>query len=147
MESQERFEALVSKLKQHGYRITPQRAAILRIFASSADHPSIEQVYDQIKEQFPMMSLATVYKTVAMLKNQGEILELAFANGSTHYDGNHPYPHPHLICIRCNRIIDTEGLSLEKFALEMAKKNGYRLITHRLDIFGICPSCLAKGAS
>jgi Fur family peroxide stress response transcriptional regulator len=147
MESQDRFESLVSKLKQHGYRLTPQRAAILRIFASSSDHPSIEQVYDQIKEQFPMMSLATVYKTVAVLKDQGEILELAFSNGSTRYDGNHPYPHPHLICVRCHRIIDTEGIPLEKFALEMAKKNGYRLITHRLDIFGICPSCLAKGIS
>jgi Fur family peroxide stress response transcriptional regulator len=147
MESQERFESLVSKLKQHGYRLTPQRAAILRIFASSSDHPSIEQVYDQIKEKFPMMSLATVYKTVAVLKNQGEILELPFANGSTHYDGNHPYPHPHLICIRCHRIIDTEGFSLDKFAHETAEKKGYLLITHRLDIFGICPSCLAKEAS
>lgn len=147
MESQERFESLVNKLKQAGYRLTPQRAAILRIFASSTDHPSIEQVYDQIKEQFPMMSLATVYKTVAVLKDQGEILELAFANGSTRYDGNHPHPHPHLICIRCHRIIDTEGLSLDNSALEMADKYGYRLITHRLDIFGICPSCLAKEVS
>ena len=124
MEPQERFETLVNKLKQHGYRLTPQRAAILRIFASSHDHPSIEQVYNQIKGQFPMMSLATVYKTVTMLKEEGEILELAFANGSTRYDANHPYPHPHLICVRCHRITDAEGLSLDKSALKMAENYG-----------------------
>jgi Fur family peroxide stress response transcriptional regulator len=144
MESPARFETLVNKLKQRGYRLTPQRAAILRIFALSRDHPSIEQVYDQIKEQFPMMSLATVYKTVALLKNEGEILELGFANGSTRYDGNRPYPHPHLICVRCHCIIDPEGQNLDQLALELAKRYGYHLITHRLDLFGICPSCLAQ---
>jgi Fur family peroxide stress response transcriptional regulator len=144
MESQARFETLVNKLKQRGYRLTPQRAAILRIFALSHDHPSVEQVYNQIREQFPMMSLATVYKTVALLKEEGEILELGFANGSTHYDGNRPYPHPHLICVRCHRIIDSDGQTLDQLSSELAEKYGYRLITHRLDIFGICPSCLAQ---
>lgn len=147
MESQERFDNLVNKLKQRGHRLTPQRAAILRILVLSHDHPSIEQVYHQIKEQFPMTSLATVYKTVTMLKQEGEILELGFANGSTRYDGNHPYPHPHLICIRCHRIIDLEGQTLDQLVLQSAEKYGYRLVTHRLDLFGICPSCLAQEAN
>jgi Fur family peroxide stress response transcriptional regulator len=143
MEAQERFETLVSKLKKHGHRLTPQRSAILRIFISSRDHPSVEQVYEQLKQQFPMMSLATVYKTVAMLKEEGELLELGFANGSTRYDGYHPYPHPHLICIRCHRIVDLEGKDLDRPSLELAEKYGYRLVSHRHDLFGICPRCLA----
>jgi Fur family peroxide stress response transcriptional regulator len=143
MVSQERFEILVSKLKKDGHRLTPQRAAILRIFASSRDHPSVEQVYEQLKPLFPMMSLATVYKTVALLKEEGELLELGFANGSTRYDGYHPYPHPHLICIRCHRIIDLEGKNLDQPSLELAEKYGYHLVTQRHDLFGICPSCLA----
>jgi Fur family peroxide stress response transcriptional regulator len=143
MESRERFETLVSKLKQHGHRLTPQRLAILRIFTSSRDHPSVEQVYDQIKEQFPMTSLATVYKTVALLKEEGELLELGFANGSTRYDGYRPYPHPHLICIRCHRIIDLEGEGLDQPSFELAEKYGFHLVSHRHDLFGICPSCLA----
>ena len=143
MNPQERFETLVSKLKQHGHRLTPQRSAILHIFASSRDHPSVEQVYEQIKVQFPMTSLATVYKTVALLKEEGEILELGFANGSTRYDGYQPYPHPHLICIRCQRIIDLEGQDLDQLSIDLAKKNGFRLVTHQHNLFGICPECLA----
>ncbi len=147
MEAQERFETLVSKLKMHGYRLTPQRASILKIFISSRDHPSVEQIYEQVKEKFPMMSLATVYKTVALLKEEGELLELGFANGSTHYDGYRPYPHPHLICVRCHRIIDPEGKDLDQLSQDLAEKYGYRLVTHRHDIFGICPDCLALEGS
>jgi Fur family peroxide stress response transcriptional regulator len=147
MEPQDRFESLVGKLKKSGHRLTPQRSAILKIFATSHDHPSVEQVYEIIREQFPMMSLATVYKTVALLKEEGEILELGFANGSTRYDGFQPDPHPHLICVRCHRIIDPEGKDLDHLSLELAEKYGYRLITHRHDLFGICPSCQASEQS
>ena len=61
-----RYAALVDKLKQRGYRITPQRAAILKVFTESQDHPTVEQVYEQIKADFPMTSLATIYKTVTL---------------------------------------------------------------------------------
>jgi Fur family peroxide stress response transcriptional regulator len=144
MESPERFERLVNKLRQHGHRLTPQRAAVIQIIISSRDHPSIEQVYEQIKQQFPMMSLATIYKTVTLLKDEGEILELGFANGSTRYDGNRPYPHPHLICVRCHSIIDPQGQAIDQQVVDLAERYGYRLITHRLDLFGICPNCLAE---
>jgi Fur family peroxide stress response transcriptional regulator len=143
MESPDRSEILINKLKQRGYRLTPQRAAIIQALALSNDHPSAEQVYSQIKKQFPMMSLATVYKTIALLKGEGEILELGFANNKTHYDGNAPYPHPHLICVRCHSIIDVKGQSLDELVFELVKRYSYRLVTHRLDIYGICPQCLA----
>jgi Fur family peroxide stress response transcriptional regulator len=143
MDTQDRYETLVNKLKRSGFRLTPQRSAILKFLATSHDHPSVEQVYERIKEQFPMTSLATVYKTVGLLKAEGEILELGFANGSTRYDGYRPYPHPHLVCIRCHRIIDPEGQDLDQLSIELAEKYGYRLVTHRHDLFGICPSCLA----
>ena len=64
--------------------------------ATSAGHPSVEQVYESLKADFPTTSLATVYKTVTLLKEMGEILELAFGNDGSRYDGNKAYPHPHL---------------------------------------------------
>ncbi|MGD0006541.1 MAG: transcriptional repressor [Anaerolineaceae bacterium] len=136
-----RYTALVDKLKQHGHRITPQRAAILKVFTESQDHPSVEQVYEQIKADFPMTSLATIYKTVTLLKEEKEILELGFANESSRYDGNKPYPHPHLICVRCHRIIDPEIELFNELPQELAQKYGYQIVNQRVDFFGICPEC------
>ncbi len=93
-----RLDQIITKLRARDCRITPQRVAILKIFLSSEEHPSVEQVYAQVKANFPTTSLATVYKTVHLLKEIGEILEIGFADGSNRYDGNKPYPHPHLIC-------------------------------------------------
>jgi Fur family transcriptional regulator, peroxide stress response regulator len=139
-----RYPALMEKLKQHGHRITPQRAAILRILVESQAHPSVEQVYEQVKISFPMTSLATVYKTVTLLKEEGEILELGFANDSSRYDGYTPYPHPHLICVGCGRIIDPAIEHFNDVPQELAHKYGYRIVNQRVDFFGICPRCQAE---
>jgi Fur family transcriptional regulator, peroxide stress response regulator len=136
-----RYTTLMDKLKQHGHRITPQRAAILKIFIESQEHPSVEQVYEQIKADFPMTSLATIYKTVTLLKEEKEILELGFANESSRYDGHKPYPHPHLMCIRCQRIIDPEIELFNELPQELAQKYGYQIVNQRVDFFGICPEC------
>jgi Fur family peroxide stress response transcriptional regulator len=136
-------EALVQKLKQHHYRITPQRLAIIRILATSRDHPSVEQIFERLKAQFPTTSLATVYKTIGMLKDVGEILELEFQNGGNRYDGNQPKPHPHLICLECHSIVDPE-VELDGLPQQVAQRTGYQLVNHRFDIYGICPACQAK---
>jgi Fur family transcriptional regulator, peroxide stress response regulator len=140
----QRFTNLIEKLKARGHRITPQRAAILRLFLESPDHPSVEQVYAQVREAFPMTSLATVYKTVTLLKEEGELLELGFANQSSRYDGNKPYPHPHLVCVRCGRIIDTELELFASLPVELGQKYGYRMLSQRVDFFGVCPECQGR---
>jgi Fur family peroxide stress response transcriptional regulator len=141
---QARLDELLEKLKEQDYRITPQRLAILKILAASEGHPSAENVFDQIKTEFPTTSLATVYKTIAMLKGMGEVLELDFGNGSNRYDGNRPHPHAHLICVECRGIIDTDADALEILPQQIAKQSGYRLVSHRFDIYGVCPRCLSE---
>ena len=138
---QARLEELVEKLRERNYRITPQRLAILKVLAFSDGHPSAERLYDQIKGEFPTTSLATVYKTIATLKEMGEVLELGFPNGSNRYDGNKAYPHTHLICVRCHDIKDPEVEDLEILPKQVAQRAGYRLVSHRFDIYGICPRC------
>lgn len=137
----ERYTQLLEKLKTRGHRITPQRAAILRLFIESREHPSVEQVYEQVRAAFPMTSLATVYKTVALLKEEGEILELGFANDSSRYDGGKPYPHPHLVCVSCRRIVDTEIELFDALPRQLSEKYGFRIVNQRVDFFGICPEC------
>ncbi len=139
-----RLEIMVKKMREAGYRITPQRIAILRVLSESEGHPSVEDIYEQVKREFPTTSLATVYKNISILKEQGEVIELSFGADSSRYDGKRPDPHPHLICTQCKRIIDPDLDSLEYVAEELVRETGFRITSHRLDFFGICPDCQEK---
>jgi Fur family peroxide stress response transcriptional regulator len=141
---QQRFDEILNKLRERECRITPQRIAILKAFLSSDRHPSVEQVYEQVKSDFPTTSLATVYKTVNLLKEIDEILEISFPDRGNRYDGNKPYPHPHLICTRCDSIIDPEVSLLEQMTTEVTKSTGYKITSHQVELFGICPACQKK---
>ena len=139
--TQDRLDEILTKLRQRECRITPQRLAILNAFIQSDKHPSVEQVYDQVRINFPTTSLATVYKTVTLLKDVGEILEISFADGRNRYDGKKPYPHPHLVCTQCNRIVDPEVTLLDRLTSEVSQSTGYKIVSHQLEFFGICPAC------
>lgn len=138
---QDRLNDIITRLRGRNCRITPQRVAILKIFLGSLEHPSVEQVYAQVRVNFPTTSLATVYKTVNLLKELGEILEISSTEGGNRYDGNRPYPHPHLICTQCKTIVDPAVRSLEQLTSEVAAVSGYRIVSHQVDFFGICPAC------
>lgn len=143
-DQQTRLDEILAKLRQRDFRITPQRIAILKAFLQSHEHPSIEQVYKQVKTNFPTTSLATVYKTVNLLKEIDEILEISVAEGGNRYDGNRPEPHPHLICTRCKKITDPAVSLLDKMTAEVASTTGYRIDSHQVEFFGVCPSCQKK---
>jgi Fur family peroxide stress response transcriptional regulator len=144
IDSKIRLDNMIQEFKERDYRITPQRIAILKILAESTAHPSIEQIYEQVKINFPTTSIATVYKTIVVLKEMGEVLEINFGDGSSRYDGNQPYPHPHLICITCKKIMHPELDTLNGVTEELVKDTGFKITSHRLDFFGICPECLEK---
>ncbi len=137
---------MIQKLRDHGYKITHQRLAIARILADSEGHPSVENIHIQLKEAFPTMSIATVYRNIVLIKSLGEVLELGFPDGSNRYDGNKPYSHPHVICIRCKRIVDPDLDSLDEMKKEVSLETGFKIMNHRLDFFGVCSDCMAETA-
>jgi Fur family peroxide stress response transcriptional regulator len=136
-----RFEELVATLRSREYRLTPQRIALLRLITASEGHPSAARLYEMMKAQFPTTSRATVYKTLNLLKELGEVLELGFSNDDNRYDGKRPYPHPHLICVRCRSIMDPQVTLVDDLTQEVAQLTGYQVISHRLDFYGLCPAC------
>jgi Fur family peroxide stress response transcriptional regulator len=142
-----RMDQMVSKLRRHNFRITPQRLAVIRVLAASERHPSVETVYETVRREFPTTSIATIYKTVHVLKQMNEVLELGFPDGSNRYDGNKPFPHPHVICVRCQKIIDPDLGSLKDMTAEVADETGFDILAHRLDFFGICGDCKMKEKS
>jgi Fur family peroxide stress response transcriptional regulator len=135
---------MIQKLRAQDHRITPQRLAILRVLADSEGHPSVEQIYARVKTDFPTTSLATVYKNVSLMKSLGEVLELGFSDDSNRYDGNKPYPHPHLVCTDCKKIIDPDLSMLQDLTQELVQETGFQILNHRMDFFGICPECQIK---
>ena len=131
-------------MRDNNHNITPQRLAIVKILAKSEGHPSVEDIYDQIKQDFPTMSLATVYRNIVLIKSLGELIELGFPDGSNRYDGNKPYPHPHVICVTCKKILDPHLDSLDEMKKEVAFETNFKILNHRLDFFGICGDCQRK---
>lgn len=141
-----RLEALLGRLKEQGLRLTPQRVAIVRQLVTRCDHPTVEQLHKAILADFPTTSLATVYKTIHLLKEQGEVLELGFGELGSRYDGRRPEPHPHLICTRCGDISDPVApcAELDELAKRLAGQSGFCISAHRFDLFGLCPTCRSQ---
>lgn len=140
-------------MASRGHRVTPQRLAILEVLARSEGHPTANQVLRRVRRRFPMVGKATVYNTIQLLKDLGQVLELAFRDAANRYDGNRPEPHPHLVCTRCGRIDEVtdpflhETASLHETAGRVADEVGYQLLSHRFDVYGLCPSCRLKPGS
>ena len=134
-----RLDQVTAHLKATGYRLTPQRLAILRALIANHQHPSVEQIYRRVREDFPTTSLATIYNTLECLKGLGEVLELPL-NGGSRYDGRKPESHPHIVCTVCGRIEDLD-IDLGDTAQAAARERGYAEVRQRLEVHGICPAC------
>ena len=143
---EQRLNQMLSKLREHDFRLTPQRLAVLNVLALSEGHPTVERIYETVRAEFPTTSIATIYKTVNLLKQLNEVLELGFPDGSNRYDGNKPYPHPHVICTKCKKIIDPNLGSLKDLTKEVIKETGFLILNHRVDFFGTCRDCQSRTA-
>jgi len=139
-----RFNQLIAALKERDFRLTPQRVELVRLIAVSEGHPTASQLYTKIKRQFPTMSHATVYKTLTLLKEINQVLEIDLHNDS-HYDGNRPQPHPHLICMKCNMIIDGDLLLDEESLRRLELASGYKILRPQIALYGLCPGCKEEG--
>jgi len=138
-----RFNELIILLKDRGYRMTPQRLELIRFIAASDGHPSASQIFEAMRNQFPTMSQATVYNTLALLKDMHQVLEINL-HGDSHYDGNRPEQHPHIICIECNRIIDGNWEYEDTVIANLEQETGFKIIRSQIAFFGLCPECKEK---
>ena len=141
-----RYEYLIAKLRKRNFRMTPQRMALVRVIATSEGHPSANQLYEQVKSQYPTMSPATVYKTLNLFKEMGEVFEIDLKDNSR-YDGNKPHPHPHVICISCQKIMDGSDEPVSNLLDEIESDSGYKIVRHQIIFYGYCPDCQASAQS
>jgi len=138
----ERVQQMIEVLREAGHRITPQRTAIAETLVRSVAHPSVESIYEELRPRFPSMSLATVYKTVALFVELGLVLDLGTHNDERHYDGRYTRPHLHLLCERCGAIYDCDDAEIPVQALcGAAEESGFEVKSLRCEVIGICAAC------
>jgi Fur family peroxide stress response transcriptional regulator len=138
-----RMDEMTANLRERGCRMTPQRLALLQLIAASEGHPGAMQLYSQVKEQFPTMSLASVYKTLNLLKALGQVQEIEMRDDSR-YDGNRPEPHPHLICTQCRKIVDGQYTLEPGVIRKLETASGFQILRPQITLYGLCPDCRHK---
>jgi Fur family peroxide stress response transcriptional regulator len=120
-----------------------QREAIKEFLASRTDHPTADTVYTSIRQEFPNISLGTVYRNLSLLSDIGEILKLSTGEGGDRFDGN-PAPHSHFVCTECNSVIDLEVRNLDHIN-ELAGVNfDGQIDGHVTYFYGKCGNCIKK---
>ena len=131
-------EELILRFKERGYKMTPQRRAILEALAGSLAHPSAEEIYEVVRQHMPDTSLATVYNTLRELVAMEEVFELVVDCEVRRYDIS-GCNHAHLVCLGCGKIRDARGdLWVEPLSEQV---NGFLPVRSAVTIFGYCQEC------
>jgi Fur family peroxide stress response transcriptional regulator len=138
--------SIIAALRKKGYKATSQRIAICRFALRSRDHPSAQRIYKEVKPLHPTVSLATVYKTLHVLKDLRLVQELAFAESETRFD-SYMKPHANLVCRGCGKISDVDDPVTREMIARVASRAKFTLRGQRLDIYGICEKCSTKFGS
>ncbi len=142
------FEMIKVQLKSKGYKLTPQRRAILDVILNSkGEHLSTEEIYDQVKINCPDIGLATVYRTLQLLNDIEILTKMTLDDGLTRYEMNvdqDGHQHHHLICVECNRIIEFKGDLLDELEHKIEEELNFAIKDHKLKFFGTCSECQNK---
>lgn len=134
-------QAFINVLRQAGLRITPQRIAICEMLAASDRHPTANEIYLDLKEKYPSLSLATIYNTLDVLVGMGLVNALgSIGDDKVHFDANLS-PHINLACVRCHKIVDTTSEFVKQLDAEINQESGYELFGSRILYYGHCPEC------
>lgn len=134
------METLSTTFKSKNLKLTPQRIAVYQMLKGTKCHPSAEKIYNSIKDQYPTMSLATVYKTLKTLAEVGLIQEINVGEGNFRYDAN-ALNHPHIACINCGRVDDIENEDLSYLNESIKPHTDYQIISNKVYFYGICTEC------
>ena len=138
-------EDLVRKFKRHGYKMTPQRRAILEAVAVLSAHPTAEQIHDSVRQSMPDTSLATVYNTLRELVAVHEVHELDLGHGVRRYEIAEG-EHAHLVCLNCKCIVDMPA-DFEHLKAVVAEHDGFQPVRYDVTIYGYCNRCLEENST
>jgi len=122
---------------EKGLRMTEQRRIVARVLSQSSDHPDVEELYRRASVIDPNISIATVYRTVRLFEEAGIIARHEFRNGRSRYEEIPDNHHDHLIDMKSGKVVEFMDEEIERLQALIAKRLGYRLVDHRLELYGV----------
>lgn len=120
-----------------GMKMTEQRRVIARVLSEAKDHPDVEEVYRRATQVDPRISIATVYRTVRLLEEANILARHDFGDGRARYEEVQDEHHDHLIDVKSGRVIEFQSEEIEEMQKRIAERHGYRLVGHRLELYGV----------
>ncbi len=130
-------ETILQRCEQKSLRMTSQRKIIAQVLEDTADHPDVEELYTRASKIDPTISIATVYRTVKLFDEAGILDKLEFGDGRARYEDAERDHHDHLIDINSGSVIEFVDSDIEKLQEKIANKLGYKLMGHKLELYGV----------
>ena len=138
-------ETIEQKCLAKGVKLTDQRKTIAKIMSNSQDHPDVDELYKRASKIDSKISIATVYRTVKLFEEAGIIAKHDFKGGKARYEELNESHHDHLIDIKTGEIIEFVDEEIEKLQEKVAEKYGYKLVDHKLELYGVKKKILIDG--
>ena len=130
-------ETIEQKCIAKGVKLTDQRRIIAKVMGESQDHPDVDELYNRVSKIDTKISIATVYRTVKLFEEAGIVTKHDFKGGKARYEQLNESHHDHLIDIKTGEIIEFVDDEIEKLQQKVAEKYGYKLVDHKLELYGI----------
>ena len=130
-------ETIEQKCIAKGVKLTDQRRIIAKVMGESQDHPDVDELYKRVSKIDSKISIATVYRTVKLFEEAGIVTKHDFKGGKARYEQLNESHHDHLIDIKTGEIIEFVDDEIEKLQQKVAEKYGYKLVDHKLELYGI----------
>jgi Fur family ferric uptake transcriptional regulator len=134
-------KSITNRLQELGYRLTPQRMMIVAAIEKSDSHISAEEIYNQIKLQYPHMNISTIYRTMELLEQLGLVTETDMGEGRVRYHSADKGHHHHLVCQKCGEIADLNEAILYPLRETLEHEYNFEADLRHLAIFGLCQKC------
>jgi Fur family ferric uptake transcriptional regulator len=132
---------IAAALKEHGYKLTPQRRAVIGAITTSSDQLTPAHLYQKVRQGHPTIGLTTVYRTLEILARLELICELPAGSNGRNYTTGAPEHHHHLICTGCGAVVDFSGYDLSQLEERLSRETGFEIEGHLLEFIGRCQNC------
>ncbi|MBO9369952.1 MAG: transcriptional repressor [Chloroflexi bacterium] len=136
---------LIAALQASGHRITRQRRVVLEVLEGSQEHLDAEALYQKARQRSPRISLATVYRTVAVLKQMGLVAEYSLGEEHGHFETVTEAPHYHFTCLGCGQVVEFDAPQVVLAIQELAEREGLEVRAVQFSLTGYCVQCRAGG--
>lgn len=131
----------IASLRARGIRITPQREAVLCALYALGGHVTAEEVYEKVREEMPYVGLATVYRNLGFLCEQGVVAETDLGDGHTEWEVTAGGPHHHAVCRRCGEVTQLDDAFVRDLGEKLRREIGFEADLNHMAFFGLCETC------